>query len=74
MKSVMIEWIDSSSYDSQSNIETSFELFHWKSVGFLIKKLKDKVIICRDMVPDSDQVMGVLVVPKKNIIKMKVLK
>jgi hypothetical protein len=43
------------------------------SAGILIEKTKDRVTIARDDMQHDDQWRGVLVIPRENVVKMKVL-
>jgi hypothetical protein len=75
MKSVAIEWFDSCSHESQLEIDAvEFDFFYWKTIGFVIEDSKDRIVLCRDVeAKDLKQARGVIIIPKKNITKIKEL-
>ena len=64
---VEITWRDSNRYDNQEGRDYSFEVSIIKSIGELIYKDEDKVVIARDII--GDDVRGTIVIPTENIIE-----
>ena len=74
MKIVYIEWVDSTRLDGWNNKETIKKngLSFIKSIGYLIKKNNKKVTICHSN--GSDEMLGILHIPKGCIKKIKIIK
>lgn len=64
---VEITWRDSNRYDNQEIRDYTFEVSIIKSIGELIYKDEDKVVIARDII--GDDVRGTIVIPTENIIE-----
>jgi len=77
MKRVYIEWIDSYSVDPWQTLNqakfATHDLCICKTIGWLVDKTKDLVVICHTYNSDS-HVTGCLHIPRRCIIKMKVKK
>lgn len=68
-KIVKITWRDSHRYMYQMEDTLDCEVTIIESVGFLTYKDKNKVIIAQDLI--DEDLRGVLVIPKENIIEIK---
>jgi hypothetical protein len=71
MKIIKVTWRDSHRYMYQMEDTLDCEVTTIESVGFLTFKDKNKVIIAQDLI--DEDLRGVLVIPKENIIKIKSL-
>jgi len=72
-KLVIIKWRDSNMELSQSGTKDSLEVAIIYTVGFLIKKTRDSVILCRDLLTDDTECRGKIVIPKENILTISTL-
>lgn len=72
-KAVRVSWRDSRMYVTQTDGDQIEGVCTIHSVGILMEEHTDRVIISRDHL-DGDQWRGVLVIPRENIVKMKVLR
>jgi hypothetical protein len=72
MKIVKINWRDSNMYHEQGKSDYPFEVSTFESVGFLLKRDKDKAVIARDVLKDDSR--SVLCIPNENITKFKEIK
>jgi hypothetical protein len=71
MKIVLVVWLDASFYgDDYYPIGDDFVLEETRTAGFLISDDDEKVVIAQDIADDT--VTAVTVIPKSQIIKMKV--
>lgn len=74
MKTVEIEWVDAISYSNMWVARDSKEsLALCRSVGYLVKKNKEKVVIAQSSASDGD-VMNKFVIPRGCIKKITELK
>lgn len=71
MKIIEVTWRDSNQYITQSGKEDNFEVSVITSVGYLVKEQKDFIVITRDDMGQDDDVRGILVIPKENIVKKR---
>lgn len=68
MKIVKIVWRDSHRYTYQMENVNDVDITVIESVGFLVLKDKQKVIICQDMI--DDEFRGVMAIPIENIVRI----
>jgi hypothetical protein len=70
MRQVIVTWRDSRMYVSQQmSAEDIGGVCVIRSVGWLLAKSKDRVVIARDH-HDGDQWRGVLVIPREAVMKI----
>ena len=80
MKIVKIIWRDSNRYLYDMDINDYVDVKTIITAGFLVSKDKDKVVVAQDSIPDDIEdhieghTRGVIVIPKENIISIKILK
>jgi hypothetical protein len=76
MKIVWVKWRDANQYLRQSSIEDVrqglCEIV--ETVGFLIKDDSDSLIVANEYMGTSGDVRRTIVIPKENVVKMKLLK
>jgi len=71
MKRVEIFWRDAHRFTYQMSADESVNIVEMKSLGYLVRKDKRRVVISQDDI-DGD-LRGVQVIPAENIIKIKYL-
>jgi len=72
MEKVEVIWRDSRLYIAQLEKDDEVSFCTMYSVGYLIKKEKDKVVLAGDLVDDDYR--RAIVIPYENIITIKYLK
>ena len=72
LKVYLVEWIDSTSETGWTH-DHDLELSTCKTVGYLIKKTKDKVVLVQSM-SDSDSIDNKFAIPRKCITSITELK
>ena len=71
MKVVMVEWVDSTSESGWTH-DHDLDLSICKTVGFLVKKTKDKIVLIQS-ISDNDNVDNKFAVPRVCIKSIKEL-
>lgn len=70
-KPILITWRDSRRYTYQMTSDEENSICIITSVGFLVKKEKDRYVICQDLIDDDFR--GVMTIPRENVISAKFL-
>lgn len=65
---VRIIWRDSRRYTYQMETSERFDVCEIETVGFLVKEDKKQYVLCQDLI--DDDVRGVIVIPKENVVKI----
>lgn len=73
-KICLIEWVDSTSWDGWRHLPLpDMRLSHIKTVGFVIKETKKKILISHSFSADTGNVCGTLGIPKAAITNIEVI-
>ncbi len=68
-----ITWRDSRRYVYQlDQTKEDFSVCEIDTIGFFVEEDKEKIVLTQDLI--DDEVRGVIVIPKENIIKKRVIK
>jgi hypothetical protein len=72
MDKVEVIWSDSKMYITQSSLDEDYSYCTMSSIGYVIKKNKDILVLAGDIV--DDEVRRVIVIPMDNIKSIKKIK
>lgn len=71
MKIVQVTWRDSHRYMYQMDKNEDVSVITIKSIGFLVKKSRNEVVLAQDDI--EGDIRGVIIIPKENILDIKVV-
>lgn len=73
-KICLIEWIDSTEWTGWKKLPlTESDPLFIKTVGFVLKQTKKKIVIAHSVCFDAQNVLGALVIPKGAVKKITVI-
>ena len=73
MNIYQITWRDSRRYVYQlDHTIEDFSVCQIQTIGFFVEEDKEKIVLAQDLI--DDEVRGVIVIPKENIVKKRVIK
>ncbi len=63
----IIKWRDSRKYLEQLPKDENFDVCVITSIGFIVSEDKQKIVLAQDII--DEDVRGIIVIPKENILK-----
>lgn len=72
MKIAHITWTDSHRYTYQMENDEPVHFVTIETIGWLVKQDKNQVVLAQDDI--EGDIRGVIVIPRENIIKIKIVK
>jgi len=78
MKIIYIEWVDSESFSYWRSIKNTIEDNKnpsiVKTVGYLLDENDHHILVCHSFDEANDMIIGVIKIPKKCILRKKIIK